>query len=68
MTEPEMGRCHFGCRCYTDRLTLVHYPEGCWCFPKDYDQWLCPHHTLKGLQNNSGYTLKGYLHDKQNPK
>ena len=66
MSEPELGTCHFGCRCYTDRLTHVYYPEGCWVYPHDNNQWLCPHHTIKGLQNNEGYTVEGYLHDKQN--
>lgn len=54
--------CHFGCE--SSQLTLVHYPEGCWCFD-DKDQWLCPQHTVKGLQNNSGYTVEGFLHEER---
>lgn len=52
-------RCRFGCT--WTHLTLVHYPEGCWCFPDEY-QWLCSQHTIKGLQNNTGETVAGYLH------
>lgn len=52
--------CQFGCE--SELLTLVFYPHGCWCFPNEQEQWLCPQHTIKGLQNNEGYILKGYLH------
>lgn len=56
-------RCHFGHDCPSEKLTLVHYPDGCWVYPHDHDQWLCPQHTLKGLQNNVGNTVRGFLHD-----
>lgn len=52
--------CQFGCE--SELLTLVFYPHGCWCFPNEQEQWLCPQHTIKGLQNNEGYILKGHLH------
>lgn len=58
-------QCHFGCRCAKEKLTRVHYPDGCWVYPHDHDQWLCPQHTLKGLQNNVGYTVQGFLHDQK---
>lgn len=55
--------CHFGCKVkHSTQLTLIHYPDGCWCFP-DREQWLCPQHAIKGLQNNHGYTVRGYLHN-----
>lgn len=54
--------CRFGCTVREELLTLVYYPDGCFCFP-DSEQWLCPQHTIKGLQNNQGWTLKGYLHE-----
>lgn len=60
MSVPD--QCQFGHACLPDRLTLVHFPEGCWCFPEVQAQWLCPQHTIKGLQNNAGETVQGYLH------
>jgi len=59
-TAPD--RCHFGHPCPPARLTRCYFPEGCWCYPDDHDQWLCPQHTIKGLQNNAGTTVQGYLH------
>jgi hypothetical protein len=58
------NKCHFGCECPYERLTLVYYEEGCWCFPNDKQQWLCPQHAIKGMQNNEGLTQAGYLHGK----
>ena len=58
-----MSKCRFwelGCT-KTTNLTLVRYTEPCWCF-NDLEQWLCPQHTVKGLQNNEGQTVEGYLH------
>lgn len=64
---PDLRTCHFftkfGCVCAPERLTLVHYDNGCWCFPDDNDQWLCPQHVIKGLQNNGGLMISGYMKD-----
>lgn len=60
-------KCHFGCKCEQAKLTRVHYPDGCWVYPDVYDQWLCPQHTFKGLQNNEGWTVEGFLHEKEHP-
>ena len=62
---PAYKRCRFGCRCDGGNLTRVYYPDGCWVYPHDTDQWLCPQHTIKGLQNNEGYTMEGFLHDEE---
>lgn len=58
-----VSRCHFGHGCLTERLTLVYFPMGCWCYPNDREQWLCPQHAIKGLQNNLSETVRGYLHE-----
>ena len=59
--RPERKICRFNCSTPHDLLTLVYYPDGCWCFPDKY-QWLCPQHAIKGMQNNEGLTQEGYLH------
>lgn len=57
--------CHFGHFCLQELLTLCHFPDGCWCYPDDKYQWLCPQHTIKGMQNNAGETVSGYLHKEE---
>jgi len=55
--------CRFGCAVADERfLSLVQYGDGCICFDDPY-QWLCPQHTVKGLQNNAGVVVRGYLKD-----
>jgi hypothetical protein len=55
--------CRFGCECPIEQLTRVQYEDGCWCFT-DQEQWLCPQHAIKGVQNNAGRLLRGYLVEK----
>lgn len=49
-----LPRCRFGCAAAT---VFVAVPAGCFCFPDDRKQWLCPQHFCKLVDSESPYQV-----------
>ena len=42
--DPVSVKCRF---CKSDALAVFHLPRGCFCYPDDREQALCPQHIIR---------------------